>query len=73
LRDYWWKAKQNVEKFSSLPPEKEWLDYFFYLKNSSKIAPQLSTQVIVVNDLTSPENALSDHQLLFTTITLPKE
>lgn len=71
LRDYWWKAKQNVEQFSSLPPDKEWLDYFLYLKNSSKIAPKFSTQIIVVNDLANPENALSDHQLLFTTITLP--
>ncbi|MBS0627669.1 MAG: hypothetical protein JSS09_05605, partial [Verrucomicrobia bacterium] len=56
-----------------LPPEKEWLDYVFYLKNSSKTPPKLSTQVIVVNDLTNPEKALSDHQLLFTTITLSSE
>ncbi|MES2199463.1 MAG: endonuclease/exonuclease/phosphatase family protein [Chlamydiota bacterium] len=72
LRDYWWKSDQNSIAFKKLPPEKEWLDYFFYLKNSSKLAPHLFTEVLVVNDLTHPEKALSDHQILFTTITLKK-
>lgn len=72
LRDYWWKTKQDTTAFLALPHEKEWLDYFFYLKDSSKKPPNLSTTVLVANDLNFPEKALSDHQALFTTITLNK-
>ena len=72
LRDYWWKAKQNVAAFKALPPDKEWLDYFFYLKNSSKVMPELATKILIANDLTHPEEALSDHQILFTGVTFKK-
>ncbi len=72
LRDYWWKAKQNVTAFKALPPDKEWLDYFFYLKNSSKIRPNLTTKILPASDLTHPEEALSDHQILFTKVTFKK-
>lgn len=70
LRDYWWKTKQDTTAFLALPHEKEWLDYFFYLKGSSKNPPHLFTEILVANDLNFPEDALSDHQILFTTITL---
>lgn len=73
LRDYWWKAKQDIKAFKALPPEKEWLDYFFYLKNSSKNPPKLFTTLVTVNDPDHPEEALSDHQLLFTSITFNKD
>ncbi len=73
LRDYWWKSNQNIEAFKALSPEKEWLDYFFKLKTGIDTSPGFSTSVIVVNDLTCPEKSLSDHQILFTTITFPEQ
>jgi endonuclease/exonuclease/phosphatase family metal-dependent hydrolase len=70
LRDYWWKAKQNIENFSALPLVKEWLDYFFCFNKTKKHPPRMQTEVQIVNDLSQPQDALSDHQLLLTKIEL---
>jgi len=70
LRDYWWKASQNTEAFGKLPPNKEWLDYFFILKNEPGKRVTLATKILIASDLSKPEDALSDHQILFTDVTL---
>lgn len=66
LRDYWWKAKQNVKSFINLNPEKEWLDYFFLISPGNSLS--CKTKVLCANDLESPETALSDHQILLSTL-----
>jgi endonuclease/exonuclease/phosphatase family metal-dependent hydrolase len=73
LRDYWWKASQNVGTFLKLPPHKEWLDYFFLMKNQAGKKVTLSTEVLVANDPAKPENALSDHQILLTNVSFGED
>jgi len=65
LRDYWWRAQQNSQEFIALNPQKEWLDYFFLIAKKGQLS--CKTQVLCVNDLGNPEEALSDHQILFST------
>jgi endonuclease/exonuclease/phosphatase family metal-dependent hydrolase len=67
LRNYWWKAKQNVAKFKSLGFSYESIDYFLSLKEKNK-KYKVATRLIVVNDPMHPEKALSDHQAMFSTI-----
>lgn len=68
LRNYWWKAKQDIADFCGMPLEKEWLDYFFCLNKFPDKTFGMQTDVRVVNDLDHPEEALSDHQMLLTKI-----
>jgi endonuclease/exonuclease/phosphatase family metal-dependent hydrolase len=64
LRDYWWKAKQNLTTFLDLSPTKEWLDYFLFIPKNKPLS--CKAKVFCVNDLERPESALSDHQILMT-------
>ena len=65
LRNYWGKAQRDLTSFLALPLYKEWLDYFFCLPTSWV---QAKVEVVPVNDVHHPEEALSDHQILFATL-----
>jgi len=66
LRDYWWKAERNIEKFKSFGFSYESIDYYLSLKGRN--TPMLTTHLILVNDPMHPEKALSDHQAMFSII-----
>lgn len=67
LRDYWWKAGQNVARFKALGVQLEWIDYFLGFR-SHNIHPAIKTRVISVNHLDDPRTSLSDHQPLETVV-----
>lgn len=67
LRDFWWKAKQNVENFLSLKIPTETIDYFLRIK-TTPTPLTVTTEIIEVNNPREPQNALSDHQALLSTI-----
>jgi hypothetical protein len=69
LRNYWWKAGQNVEKFKALGFSYESIDYFICPKGK-KNRCSVTTNLIQVNDPMHPEKALSDHQAMFSTLKL---
>lgn len=68
LRNYWWRAGQNVQLFEQLGLELEWVDYFMRLKETSHHVPSVKTRIVSVNNPSEPQNALSDHQLMHTVI-----
>lgn len=70
LRNYWWKAQKDVNKFHALGLCFEWIDYFMRLKDHNYESVKFtSTDILLVNNPLKPEEALSDHQALITSIT----
>lgn len=67
LKDYWWKAKRNMDAFKKMLVF-EWIDYFLSPKNSS--IKSIRTSLITVNDPQKPQEALSDHQAMITNFEL---
>ncbi|MES2344579.1 MAG: endonuclease/exonuclease/phosphatase family protein [Chlamydiota bacterium] len=70
LRNYWWKAGQDVKKFISFGLDVEWIDYFLQLKSGMQASSSMATEILSVNNLKDPKNSLSDHQILMTTFKL---
>lgn len=67
LSDFWWKARQNVKVFNSLKIPKETIDYVLKIKGPALVL-DVSTKLIQANNPKAPQDALSDHQALFSTI-----
>lgn len=74
LRNFWWKAGQDVAKFKGEKLEYENIDYFLEVKKTEdpKQVKSFTTQIVVTNPIERPAAALSDHQALFSIISLKK-
>ncbi len=72
LRNYWWKAGQDVKRFIAFGLDVEWIDYFLHLKSGMQSIGSMTTTVIPVNHLKDPKSSLSDHQILITVLKLSK-
>jgi endonuclease/exonuclease/phosphatase family metal-dependent hydrolase len=69
LRNYWWKAEENVNKFLALGLLPEWIDYFLCLKNHSyESVKSVDASIFSVNQPSNPKESLSDHQGIVTSI-----
>ncbi len=72
LRDYWFKADQNVTLFNEQPMELETIDYFL-AEFKAGPTPSFQTEVGIVSEVNNPGDALSDHQYELTTVTFPQQ
>lgn len=73
LRNYWWKAGQNVKKFEEMGLAFEWIDYFLRMRTGREVVTTETVNVLSVNDPADPKTALSDHQIMKTQISFNKK
>lgn len=70
LRNYWFRAGENVTQFTAFYLDIETLDYFV-AQFKQDPTPSFNTQIGIVNEMCRPQDALSDHQYEITSVTFP--
>jgi endonuclease/exonuclease/phosphatase family metal-dependent hydrolase len=68
LRDFWWKANQNINQFQKFESPLETIDYFLQMKSSRFSPLEVETRIFPVNFLDNPQDSLSDHQMMISQI-----